>query len=91
MVDVIPYVVPVEEGPVVSTRVEGTSDVTTIVLVALLVDVAEEDPNVVGISVVVLASVVFATEGVKVLCSVVTGTVGTLVLCAVVLCSPGVD
>ena len=62
---------------------------TTIVLVALLV--AEEDPNVVGISVVVLASVVFATEGVKVLCSVVTGTVGTLVLCAVVLCSTGVD
>ena len=64
---------------------------TTIVLAALLVDVAEEDPNVVGISVVVLASVVFATEGVKVLCSVVTGTVGTLVLCAVVLCSTGVD
>ena len=64
---------------------------TTIVLVALLVDVAEEDPNVVGISVVILASVVFATEGVKVLCSVVTGKVGTLVLSAVVPCTTGVD
>ena len=63
-----------------------------IVLVALFVeDVAEDDPNVLAFSVVVLATVVSAKEGVKVLCSVVTGTVGTLVLCAVVLCSTDVD
>ena len=63
-----------------------------LVLVALFVeDVVEDDPNMVAFSVVVLATVVSAKEGVKVLCSVVTGTVGTLVLCAVVLCSTGVD
>ena len=62
-----------------------------LVLVALFVeDVAEDDPNVLAFSVVVLATVVSAKEGVKVLCSVVTGKVGTLVLSAVVPSTTGV-
>ena len=56
-----------------------------------VVDVARDDSNVVGISVVVLATVVSANVEIRVLCSVVTDRVGTVVLFAVVLLSTGVD
>ena len=62
-----------------------------IVLVALgVVDVAEEDSNVLALSVVVVAEVVSARVEANVLCSVVPGSVGTVVLSAVVLWSTGV-
>ena len=56
-----------------------------------VVDVATDDSNVLGLSVVVLATVVSGKVEVKVLCSVVTARVGTVVLIAVVLSSTGVD
>jgi len=65
--------------------------VSWIVLVALgVVDVAEDDSNVLALSVVVVAEVVSARVETNVLCSVVIGSVGTVVLSAVVLWSTGV-
>jgi len=58
--------------------------VPRIVVVALgVVDVATDDSNVLGLSVVVVS----AKVEVKVLCSVVPARVGTVVLCAVVVLS----
>ena len=80
---------------VVTARV-GTVVLCAVVLFSTVVDpasvvVAEDDSNVLALSVVVLATVVSGNVEVKVLCSVVTASVGTVVLCAVVPWSTAVD